>query len=470
MVNIESDSYFEFDLPLPTADEEYKRNAVKAHIKSLPPSLLIENVKWFSQLRWIVIAVLLIFGLIGFSESLMHNYGLRQPGYWPFYFVVLLIAANLFFIKHASGDISSDLVLKNLWTQIVIDMIVLAAAIHYIGSLETFISFVYLFHIVLSCVFLNRKDSLIVTLFACGLFIGCVTLEQTGVIQPTCVFVTSNQTSSNLAAVWGLFSAVGIWLVVWYLASHLSTMVHLREMELLQANEKLALANAERISHMKITTHELKSPFAAISSNANLMLEGYCGEMPPKAVPVLHKILQRCKRLSKGIQDILVLANISSQSNKEVEFEEVDMSQTLGFCFEQVKSIAENRKIHIDLEVQPLKVYGVDDNLKTMLTNLMANAVHYSYDNSNVKVKCFADPQGAAVVTVADEGIGIPAEKLPHIFDEHFRTSEARQHNQISSGLGLAIVKNIALNHKVNINVKSRPLKGAVFTLRFPTK
>jgi signal transduction histidine kinase len=71
-------------------------------------------------------------------------------------------------------------------------------------------------------------------------------------------------------------------------------------------------------------------------------------------------------------------------------------------------------------------------------------------------------------VTICDQGIGIPAEKLPRIFKEHYRTKEAVQHNKESSGLGLSIVKQVAQMYKIRIRVESSPGSGTKFELRFP--
>ena len=79
-----------------------------------------------------------------------------------------------------------------------------------------------------------------------------------------------------------------------------------------------------------------------------------------------------------------------------------------------------------------------------------------------------AGPSGGAVVTVEDSGIGIPAAKLPQIFDDYYRTAEAVKHNKASTGLGLAIVRQVAMAGKVGVRVESAPQQGTRFTLDFP--
>ena len=103
-----------------------------------------------------------------------------------------------------------------------------------------------------------------------------------------------------------------------------------------------------------------------------------------------------------------------------------------------------------------------------LFDNLLSNAVAYSHRGGRVDVQCRLDTPTMMTVTVRDEGIGIPAEKLPFIFDEHYRTKEAVRHNKESSGLGLAIVKHVAQFHRINLNVQSLPGKGTTFTIWFP--
>ena len=87
---------------------------------------------------------------------------------------------------------------------------------------------------------------------------------------------------------------------------------------------------------------------------------------------------------------------------------------------------------------------------------------------STFRCRAGAKPDGGATVVVRDRGIGIPAEKLPRIFDDYFRTNEAVAHNKASTGLGLAIVRQAALAGQIGVHVESAPAQGTVFSLDFP--
>ena len=111
---------------------------------------------------------------------------------------------------------------------------------------------------------------------------------------------------------------------------------------------------------------------------------------------------------------------------------------------------------------------AVPDHAAMMLDNALSNAVNYSRDGQRVWISCKPKPNGGAAVVVRDEGIGIPADRLPRIFDDYFRTTEAVQHNKASTGLGLAILRQAALAGRVGVRVESAPTQGTALFLDFP--
>jgi signal transduction histidine kinase len=111
----------------------------------------------------------------------------------------------------------------------------------------------------------------------------------------------------------------------------------------------------------------------------------------------------------------------------------------------------------------------VDEQVRVLFSNVLANAVNYSFRNGQVQVACGEQPGGGARVVIRDHGIGIEPDKLPLIFAEYYRTDRAAQHNASSSGLGLAIVRHVAQTHRIHITVESEVDKGTEFRLEFPT-
>ena len=308
MVSDESIQSSVFNLPLDVERPDDSEKKVSGN--PLPESMLKRNVLWFCQFRWIVIVVLASFGFLGLFPGLVDRLGMRSPGAWPFIIVAVLTATNLVFLSLAHSKTPITTVHFNLWSQITTDLVMLTVVIYFVGGLETNVAFAYLFHIVLACVFFSRRHSLIVTIMAIGMFAASSVAEYIlGILPPTSIFAgsPSGQDTSPEPAVliWNFLLAVGIWLVVWYLASHLSSMVRRRDFRLDETNHRLLAAQEERSRHMLATTHQLKAPFAAIYSNAQLLEQGYCGQMPDEALQVIRRISSRCRRLTTEIQKML---------------------------------------------------------------------------------------------------------------------------------------------------------------------
>jgi two-component system phosphate regulon sensor histidine kinase PhoR len=436
-------------------------------------SLFAHNVSWFCEFRWLVIAILLSFGIAGLFPRLLDPFGIRAPGLWPFITAAILVVSNLTFLYLAQTRTSPAQIKSNLWGQITVDLVILSGVVYFVGTLRTDIAFMYLFHIVLACVFFSSRQSLIVTLMAIGMFAACIIFEYVlKILPPMSIFTGSfreEHTSSVLTMLAFNFSlTIGIWLAVWYLASHLSAMVRLRDFELEQTNRRLVAASEERSRHMLTTTHQLKAPFAAIYSNAQLLLQGYCGEIPEEALQVIRRILMRCGRLTAEIQEMLQLANLSSTSQESLPRTRIVSTELLKWCMSQVGSVAQERGVVFKTDIRPVIMVGAEDHFKMLFVNLLSNAVTYSHRNGQVNIACHRGPNLEPVVTIEDNGIGIPADKLPRIFEEHYRTKEAVQHNKESSGLGLAIVKHVAGMYGIHIRVESRPGFGTKFELKFP--
>jgi len=116
---------------------------------SLPESLLIRNVLWFCRLRWFIIGILMAFGIVGMFEEVIRHIGLHPPGNWPLLAGGALTLSNAAFLIHArllSRRVSANATMINLWGQIITDLLVLTAVVHFLGSVRTYVLFTYLFH------------------------------------------------------------------------------------------------------------------------------------------------------------------------------------------------------------------------------------------------------------------------------------------------------------------------------------
>ncbi len=389
-----------------------------------------------------------------------------------------MILANFCFRLHAGrlspADSSRSGIYLNLWAQIVVDLTALTVAVHYLGSLTIFICFAYLFHTVLACIFFPPRWSLIVTVLACLLYVGCVAAELAGAIPPVSIYsaevgrsLREVLTASPSRPSVHVASALAIFLVVWYLASNLSSAVRERDRQLLIAHKRLLALDRERTQHMLHTTHELKAPFAAIQSYVQLLLKGYCGSLTDDAREVLEKIDARSRRLSNQIREMLQLANLRSASAGDLSRETVDLTELLNKAVGSAQALAEASGISFQTELQSAHARGVPSQLEMLLTNVVANAVQYSHPSGSVMVSSRQLDNGAGQVEITDQGIGIREGALPRIFEKYYRSKEAANHNHMCTGLGLSIVKHIAQTHQIAITVDSQVGQGTQFTFTF---
>ncbi len=464
-----------YELPLddrPVVPQQQKG----ALFASLPDPVLVRNALAFCRLRWVVVFFLAAFGLAGHTvPGLLERVGLLGRARWPFLIAATLALANLGFLLHArtlGRPFWPHAARVNLWVQIVFDVVVLTVVVYFVGALETPVPFAYLFHIALACIFLSRPESLVATLLASTLYVAIVVRELLGFIPHGGILADKSlhlylEAHPHLAAL-NACAVLGIWLVVWYLTSQLSAIVRKRTLELTETNRLLQEAQEEKTKLMLRMTHELKAPFAAIHANMELLLKGYCGTLSEEVREVLERTAARCGRLGTEIQEMLHLARLRTTPEEAMIWEELDLADVLESSITLVKAMAEAREVRFQTELEPVRILAVPEQIQLLLTNVLSNAVLYSYRGGPVGVKCRAAWPKGPVVTVADKGIGIGGDKLPHIFEEYYRTDEAVRHNKGATGLGLAIVQHVAQTHQIQIVVESEPEVGTTFELHFP--
>jgi two-component system, OmpR family, phosphate regulon sensor histidine kinase PhoR len=457
-----------FDEPAPVSEP-----GVSAAVIDAP--LLQENAVWFCRLRWGVIALLAAVGAVTAVGLPVERTGLQLAPASPLLSAGILAALNLVYLFLLPGEASPLRMARlrvHLWMQIVVDLAVLTVVIHFLGSVETPAVFMYLFHIILACIFFPPWQSLAVTATSAAFYLACLAVESCGWLPPATVLVQPGlvERSQLLPSFWltHLGLTFLIWGVIWYLASRLAGAVRQHELDLAQANARLRASSDERAQHMLETTHQLKAPFAAIHANTQLLLRGSCGELPEAAHAVVERIAARCATLSQQVIDMLQLANLRSASQAAPSPTDLDLATFLEGCIARYESAAAQRGVRIRADLEPFVLRAVEDHLKMLLDNVLSNAVNYSYPDGEVKLTCRPHTEATAVVVVRDHGIGIPAEKLPNIFHDYYRTTEAARHNKESTGLGLAIVRHVARQAGIQVLVASGPGWGTQVTLTIP--
>lgn len=210
-------------------------------------------------------------------------------------------------------------------------------------------------------------------------------------------------------------------------------------------------------------SHELKTPLTSIKGFAETLK--YVDD-PVNKEKFLNIIDDEANRLTRLINDILTLSHI--ESSIEVKKEEFKVNHIVKDVYNLMKNTAEKKNIKMVIQEENMpSLKGDSDRFKQMLINLVDNAIKYSDNNGKIIIGTRFDNEDC-IISVEDNGVGIPKEHLQRLFERFYRVDKARSRSQGGTGLGLAIVKHIVVGFNGTIHVESEVGKGSKFTVKIP--
>ena len=236
----------------------------------------------------------------------------------------------------------------------------------------------------------------------------------------------------------------------------------LAEMLRSQHADILAAAKARQDFTANVS-HELKTPLTAISGYAELLDGGMVGEEQQKHF--YQEIRKNADRLLALINDIIRLSDLDRKGH-EPSFGVIDLYEVVKECMDELTVNAKQRNVNISLDGESCNVHGSKDMLKELVENLAQNAIRYNNAGGKVWVSV-TKRDGRSVLTVKDNGIGIPASEQQRIFERFYRVDKSRSKATGGTGLGLAIVKHIVEIHDAKIELDSAPGVGTTISVMF---
>ena len=236
----------------------------------------------------------------------------------------------------------------------------------------------------------------------------------------------------------------------------------LAEMLRSQHTDILAAAKARQDFTANVS-HELKTPLTAISGYAELLDGGMVGEEQQKHF--YQEIRKNADRLLALINDIIRLSDLDRKGH-EPSFGVIDLYEVVKECMDELTVNAKQRNVNISLDGESCNVHGSKDMLKELVENLAQNAIRYNNVGGKVWVSV-TKRDGRSVLTVKDNGIGIPASEQQRIFERFYRVDKSRSKATGGTGLGLAIVKHIVEIHDAKIELDSAPGVGTAISVMF---
>lgn len=214
-------------------------------------------------------------------------------------------------------------------------------------------------------------------------------------------------------------------------------------------------------------SHELRTPLTFVKGYVDLLLEGEMGEITQFQQDALQIVADKTDEITRIIGDIVTLQRIDAAN---LEKEELSMAQLIRTTVASHQLIAQERGLTLAHKIA-LGVAGVvfadKDRINQVLNNLIGNAIKFSPDGGTIRVS-LGEEDGKVVVTVADEGIGMPADQIHRIFDRFYQVDGSSRRRFSGTGLGLAIVKRILEAHDGTIWVESELDKGSAFYFTLP--
>jgi heavy metal sensor kinase len=213
-------------------------------------------------------------------------------------------------------------------------------------------------------------------------------------------------------------------------------------------------------------SHELRAPVSLIRTTAEIAV------MRERAAPeyreALEDILEESERTSQVIDSLMLLARADS-GTESVELYALDARNVVREAAEQGEKLARTHDLKFDSEIPQaaIPIRADAEALRRALLILLDNAAKYTPAGGSVQLKLVA-VDGFASMSVADSGIGIAPDDLPHVFDRFWRADKARSRERGGAGLGLSIAKWIVDMHGGTIDVASELSKGSIFHVRIP--
>jgi len=212
-------------------------------------------------------------------------------------------------------------------------------------------------------------------------------------------------------------------------------------------------------------SHELRTPLTVMRGELESLAQD--PRLGRETRETLGSVLEEVERLGEIVESLFALSRLDA-GEANAEWIRFDLAELAATTAGQMSLLAEDKHVSVDCDATaPVTVAGDRARLKQVIVNLLDNAIKYTPSGGRVRLSVRREGR-YALLDVADDGIGIPAEALPHVFKRFFRVDTSRSREQGGAGLGLAIVKSICSAHGAEVEVFSAPGKGSRFRVRQP--
>jgi signal transduction histidine kinase len=427
---------------------------------------LTRVIKWFILLRWIAalgvcVTLLLIQLVFGYALPYAVLYSLNGA----LLLVNGLYAVYFFSVKYR--NLLRNEIRLFLHIQICSDYILLFLLLYFSGFLENPFSYFFVFHIMLTSY-----------IFASGITYRYI------FILTACILAAAAGEHFSLLPHYALsaapFSAyrelipqrvLGLAATL-VICAYLTTTIKARLEEKGRKTEielnKYRDLDAVKSNFILQVTHELRGPIAALKGYHEMILKGITGKISPRTGETLRKADHRTVNLLAIIDEMIDYAYMQSGDTLRNDKSPVNLAPVIEYNLETYEHLADGKKVRIKTTYpKELYVYANRDLLNIIIANLLTNAIKYSREKGTIFLNG-EKMDAMAHILVKDEGIGIKPEEMENIFEEFYRTRQAREIERDGTGLGLPLVKRAVEALDGRISVYSEEGRGSSFHVYIP--
>ena len=227
--------------------------------------------------------------------------------------------------------------------------------------------------------------------------------------------------------------------------------------------EKLETMRRDFVANV---SHELKTPLTVLSGFLETISEAALS--PKQQSDFLALMREEAERMQRLVDDLLTLSALEANRAPSEDF--IDAAALFARIEETARQLsAGQHEIVFEID-RDIAMLGSELELTSAFSNLVINAIRYTPEGGRIVVQWRAQDDGSAAYTVADTGIGIPAQHLPRLTERFYRVDRGRSRQSGGTGLGLAIVKHVLTRHQGTLSIASEVGKGSTFTATLPAR